>query len=105
MSWASIAKGKEMMEDLAALAWDQMHPDSEQDFEDLPESERSRWQELVRLIRESPRRKQKVSWDQVCQIRRTADWWGASYQELAEKYNISKSTVGQIIRCEIRVKS
>lgn len=93
------------MEDLASLAWDQMHPNAEIDFEDLPESERSRWQELVRLIRASPRRKQKVTWEQVCHIRRMADGCGTSYQKLAEKYNISKSTVGQIVRCEIRVAS
>lgn len=94
--------------DAAAAAWDHQNPYADQDFEDLCEEEQQMWVATVAAalaVLGTPgkrKRKPKLTWEQVCELREDYRWCGVSQRVLAERYGVSQNTVGEIVRGEIR---
>jgi len=97
------------LNDLASLAYDAYAPLSDTGYEDLSERERERWEAVARAVTNwSPvsatpdgYRARKLSDAEVKTVRRLAAD-GKRYQDIADHFGVSKSTIGQIVRWEIR---
>lgn len=87
--------------DRASLAFDAYAPDSSIDFEDLEQCEQERWIAVAEALSSKPKRQPKISIEDAAKIRELAAKHSRAY--LASKFGVSKTTIGAIVRMEIRV--